>query len=157
MTAHFSLAECESHRLCTKHGFPIVKNRIPRVATVANPISSVAEWMIGCELLETARAQLGSPITISCGYRCPELNRLAGGAPNSQHLGYSVRNRQVIQSIALDLQTATEAELDRLYAILQTLPHDQLIMEDRRQGRDWIHWSYNLYAPNRSQAFTLNV
>lgn len=157
MTPHFTLSECESHALCLRHVYPIVDNRLPRIKSPTTQIATIAEWRAGCEILEQARAKLGHSITVSCGYRSPRLNQLAGGAMHSQHMGYRRLDVRVVQSVAFDLQVPTEPLLDHLYAILQTLPHDQLIMEDRRQGRDWIHWSWNPYAPNRAQAFTLNV
>lgn len=36
--------------------------------------------------LEILRAQLGKPISIVSGYRCPVHNAQVGGAKNSQHL-----------------------------------------------------------------------
>lgn len=36
--------------------------------------------------LEEIRELLGRPVHISSGYRCPELNKAIGGAPNSQHM-----------------------------------------------------------------------
>jgi len=35
--------------------------------------------------LEKLRHLIGLPIQVSSGYRCPEWNRLCGGAPESQH------------------------------------------------------------------------
>ena len=161
MTTHFTLAECESHLKCEQHNFAIALNKIPKVKTPTGCISTVEEWRMGCEILEVARDRLSEPITVSCGYRCPDLNLLCGGEPTSQHQGFRrVRNNgsvAVIQSVAFDLQTGTEAALIRLYEILAHLPFDQLIMEDRKQGKDWIHWSYNPYHNNRKQALTLNV
>lgn len=39
-----------------------------------------------CAILEIVRAEYGQPITISSGYRCPSVNRAAGGVPSSFHL-----------------------------------------------------------------------
>ena len=36
--------------------------------------------------LQSMRDEVGAPITINSGYRCPEHNRQVGGASNSQHL-----------------------------------------------------------------------
>jgi len=36
--------------------------------------------------LQAMRDELGNPIVINSGYRCPEHNRAVGGATNSQHL-----------------------------------------------------------------------
>jgi len=161
MTEHFTLAEIESHRLCEKHNFPVALNKIPTVKTPTGFISTLAEWTSACQILEIARDRLSESITVSCGFRCPALNKLAGGEFNSQHQGF--RNTKdnlsilTVQSVAFDLQTKDEAGLDRLYELLSHLPHDQLIMEDRAKGKDWIHWSWNPYHTNRSQKLHLNV
>lgn len=162
MTEHFTLADCESHLLCQRKNFAIALNKIPAVKTPTGTISTFMEWASACEILELARDRLTEPIIVSCGYRCPDLNLLAGGEPTSQHQGFRrIRGGNgstlIIQSVAFDLQTKETAGLARLYEILAKLPHDQLIMEDRKQGKDWIHWSWNPYHNNRSQKFTLNV
>lgn len=36
--------------------------------------------------LEKLRTELGRPITINSGYRCPMINKLVGGEPNSFHM-----------------------------------------------------------------------
>jgi len=161
MTTHFSLAEVESHRLCERHGIPIAENKIPVLKGPGIVIATQQEWLLGCELLEQARSKLGQPITISCGYRAPKLNSLCGGAAGSQHQGCrrvrgAAGSIEIIQSVAFDLQTPQEADLLRLFEILLTLPHDQLILEDRTRGKDWVHWSWNPFAPNRGQNFILN-
>ena len=38
------------------------------------------------KVLDPLREALGEPIRITSGYRSPELNRLVGGVPTSQHL-----------------------------------------------------------------------
>ena len=38
------------------------------------------------EKLETLRTQLGLPIFVASGYRCPAHNKAVGGVSNSQHL-----------------------------------------------------------------------
>ena len=37
-------------------------------------------------VLDPVRERWGVPIYVNSGYRCPELNKLVGGAPNSYHL-----------------------------------------------------------------------
>ena len=38
------------------------------------------------EKLDELRANIGHPIYVSSGYRCPHHNRVVGGVPNSQHV-----------------------------------------------------------------------
>ena len=36
-------------------------------------------------VLDPLREAWGGPIRVNSGYRCPELNRIVGGTPTSQH------------------------------------------------------------------------
>lgn len=76
-------------------------------------------------VLDPAREKLGQPVFVNSGYRCPELNRKVGGVSNSYHL----------QGRAADLDTRS-GDNRRLFAILESLPHTELIWE---QGGKWIH------------------
>ena len=38
------------------------------------------------KVLDPVRERWGVPIYVNSGYRCPELNKLVGGAPGSYHL-----------------------------------------------------------------------
>jgi len=38
------------------------------------------------EVLQPIRNKYGRAITVNSGYRCPELNKLVGGVPTSQHV-----------------------------------------------------------------------
>lgn len=77
-------------------------------------------------VLDPARNLLGSPIYVNSGYRCDRLNKAVGGVPKSYHrLGR-----------AADITTGTAEGNRRLWKILKTLPHTELIWE---RGGAWIH------------------
>lgn len=81
-------------------------------------------------LLDPIRELYGKPITISSGYRCPELNKAVGGVPTSDHQnGYSAD---------LDLGGATENK--PLFDLIKDsgLEFDQLIWENKGA---WVHVS----------------
>ncbi len=80
-------------------------------------------------VLDPARRQLGKPVYVNSGYRCPELNRAVGGVPRSFHL----------QGRAADLNTGSLEGNRHLWQILQRLPHVELIWEG---GGTWIHVAY---------------
>ena len=93
-------------------------------------------------VLLPARIRLGLPIAVSSGYRCPRLNAAVGGVPNSQHL----------QGLAADLLVLTAPPLRhrhnlRLFAILRTLPVDQLIAEHLHPDHPALGWLHVSIAP----------
>ena len=94
-------------------------------------------------VLQPAREQLGRPIRVNSGYRCPILNQLVKGAPHSQHT----------MGQAADI---TSDDNSRLLQILQQLPFDQLIAyRDKRHDSRilWIHVSFSA-SRQRGLAFS---
>ena len=109
-----------------------IKN-IPTDAVVGS-LSDLIE-----NVLDPAREKLGKPITVNSGYRCPELNRVVKGAPNSQH----------VKGEAADLTTGSREDNKCLYEIIRDhLDYDQLINE---QDYAWIHVSYRKIGNRKQQ------
>ena len=89
------------------------------------------------EVLDPLREAYGRPIRVNSGYRCPRLNTLVGGAPNSQHM----------RGEAADIQpvVGNEADLPELARILiENGKFDQLILYPT-----FIHVSYISTEKNR--------
>ena len=80
-------------------------------------------------VLDPARDALGAPVIVNSGYRCESLNRAVGGVARSYHLA----------GRAADLTTGSADGNRRLFAILKSLPHVELIWE---RGGAWIHVAY---------------
>lgn len=90
-------------------------------------------------LLEPVRAILGTPLIITSGYRCPDLNEQVGGSKKSQHL-----NGSAVDFIIKDKKLSLENVFTKLKDSSPFLHYGQLILE-----RNWIHLS--LGVPFRDQ------
>ena len=82
-------------------------------------------------VLDPLRDAWGGPIHVNSGYRCPELNKIVGGTPTSQHQ----------RGEAADITVGTPARNRRLLALIKRLDLlvDQCIDE---KGCRWIHVSH---------------
>ncbi len=130
LTPHFSLSEMIFSQTATRND---IDN------TPAQPI--IDNLRLLCATLERVRALSDSPVIISSGYRSESVNRLIGGAANSQHLKGLAADFKVIGS--------TPRETVRLISS-SSIEFDQLILEFDR----WVHLSVTHDTPRR-QVLTL--
>ena len=78
-----------------------------------------------------------SPLIINSGYRSPEVNRLAGGAPTSNH----------VTGCAVDIHVDGMEQLIRYATILLDLSDesqedfDELLLERSPKGGYWLHFA----------------
>lgn len=113
---HFTIRELTNSATATRLG----------IDNTPTPQAIDAMHRLINDVLEPARTQLGIPIYVNSGYRSPALNAAVGGVKRSYHL----------LGRAADLTTGSSAGNRRLYEILRTLPHRELIWE---RGGLWIH------------------
>ena len=135
-----SLLQKQKHQPCLLCATLIIKSlkTPPRPgetgSTTASPRWRMVTILVEM-LLDPLRRVWGSPIVISSGYRCPELNILIGGAKHSHHL----------LGCAADLIAGSPDDHRRLFRLIQEthelcgLEFTQLILEP---GARWIHISY---------------
>lgn len=100
-------------------------------------------------VLDPLREAWGKPITVTSGFRCPELNRAVGGSATSDHL----------KGRAADITAGSRAQNKELFLLVQKLglPFYQLIFEKGtvKEGPDWVHVSYRAEGQNRRQILYL--
>ena len=88
------------------------------------------------ELLQPLRNELDMPIIITSGYRSTELNRIIGGASNSQHC----------KGEAVDIECIGMNNLELAEYIVRNYDFDQLILEFYNPSEGpysgWVHVSY---------------
>ena len=105
----------------------------------------IIRLMMLCEqVLEPLRLHCGI-ITITSGYRCPQLNLAVHGVPGSQHtLGE-----------AADIFIPNEEILAKYRKFIESsCTFDQLILEPRGTSpgnHRWLHVSYTMRRKNRQQ------
>ena len=122
LSNNFTLEELCASATAKQHK---VQN-VPNKQTIEN---------LGClvqNLLQPLRDKLTRPIIVTSGYRSPELNKLVGGASNSQHvLGQAVD----IQVSGMSPRTLAE------FVTRTGLTFDQMIVEEVG-NTSWLHLSY---------------
>lgn len=130
---YFTIAELSHSATAAQHH---IDNSPPSAAVSA--LKTLTELV-----LDPLREAWGRPIYVNSGYRCPELNRMVGGATHSQHL----------LGQAADVTAGSTQANTRLWQLLQRLhlPVDQAIGE---KHFTWLHISCG--PRNRRSYFTID-
>lgn len=98
--------------------------------------------LLAVNVLQPIRDEFG-PLIINCGYRCPKLNRVVGGAFNSEH----------VTGNAADIDSNNNGEIFKW--IRENLTFRQLIWENGDdENPAWIHVSFN-HNDNKKQVLRL--
>lgn len=117
---YFTFTEMERSNTAVRHA---IDNTAPEEArkNMAALVDTV---------LDPVREAWGKPITVTSGYRCPELNRIVGGSKTSHHM----------RGMAADITTGNRVENRRLFQLIQDIgvPFTQLIDEN---NFSWVHVS----------------
>ena len=135
LSEHFTLGELTK----TKH--QTADGNIPSRVVIENLIR-VCGW------LEGLRGRWNEPIVINSGYRSPEVNRLAGGAANSNHL----------TGCAVDIRCAGKEQMIRYASILLDIADeskrefDELLLE-QHGSTVWLHFAVRPKDNRRRIAF----
>lgn len=133
---HFNLSEFFQSSTAAKNG---IKNEpsSDEKATIVRNINLLVD-----NVLDPVRDMVNTPIIITSGYRCPQVNRLVGGVDNSQHISGCAADFHV--------QGFTPSMMYEVFLyIFNTLEYDQLIYY---RSKNIIHVSYVENCP-RCEAF----
>ena len=126
---HFTISEMLKSDTAVKHK---LWNGAPQEAE--ENLRSLVE-----QVLDPLREAYGRPVHVNSGYRCPRLNRLVGGSPNSQHMRGEAADISPVVGNEADLP-----ELARL--LIDNGKFDQLILYPT-----FIHVSWKRLGWNRRQ------
>ena len=130
LSEHFTLGEL------TKTSFKTEDGNIPSRVVIENLRNLCENWLEDLRYSYNTLYHKGGVI-INSGYRSPEVNRLAGGAPTSNHL----------TGCAVDIHVAGFEQAIRYAAILLDISEgtkrdfDELYIERNSAGRYWIHFA----------------
>lgn len=106
-------------------------------------------------ILDPLRMDMGYPIQVNSGYRCPALNEVLEGSKNSQHMKGMAADITLIPR-EKSIWNGKQLNQQAFEYIRDNFVFDQLIIygEGNDKGR-FIHVSYNSNGKNRKQ--TLNL
>lgn len=133
---NFKLSEFFASSTADKNG---IKNKpgLDEKATVERNINSLVD-----NVLDPIRDELCTPVIITSGYRCPQVNKLVGGVNNSQHMSGCAADFHV--------QGFTSSMMRNVFLyIYDNMDFDQLIYY---RNKNIIHVSY-VENSNRHEAF----
>ena len=132
LSKHFTLEEFEKSQTATR------KNIINKAGS--GEIKNLGDLCY--EVLEPVRVKFDKPVTITSGYRSPELSEAIGSKSTSQHC----------KGEAVDMEVIGVSNLQVALWIQNNLDFDQLILEfwTGEANSGWIHCSY-AEGSNRKQ------
>lgn len=133
---HFNLSEFFRSSTAAKNGIKNEPSADER-ATIVRNINLLVD-----NVLDPVRDKFCTPVIITSGYRCPQVNKLVGGVANSQHMSGCAAD--------FHIQGFTSSMMYQVFLyIFNTLEFDQLIYY---RGKNFIHVSY-VENCNRHEAF----
>ena len=144
LSEHFTLGE-----VC-KTNHKTADGNIPSRVAIENLKNICENWLEDLRYSTNALySGKDKPIIINSGYRSPEVNKLVGGSPTSNHLtgcAVDIRCEGIEQALRyantlLDIADGTKRDFD------------ELLIERSKQGRYWIHFAVRPKENRRKISF----
>lgn len=144
LSEHFTLGE-----VC-KTNHKTADGNIPSRVAIENLKNICENWLEDLRYSTNALySGKDKPISINSGYRSPEVNKLVGGSPTSNHLtgcAVDIRCEGIEQALRyantlLDIADGTKRDFD------------ELLIERNKQGRFWIHFAVRPKENRRKISF----
>ena len=138
LSKHFTLEEFEKSQTATRKG---ITNKAG-----SGEIKNLGDLCY--EILEPVRAKFDKPVTITSGYRSPQLSEAIGSKSTSQHCTGN----------AVDFEIAGVSNLAIALWISNHCNFDQLLLEyyTGEPSSGWCHVSYDSEKNNRKQVLTFD-
>lgn len=111
------------------------KAKSAQIPNVPNETQLEAMQLVAEKLFEPLREWYGKPITINSFFRNPTVNKLVGGAKNSNHM----------RGEAIDISAGSQVENKKLFDWCKSnfTEFNELIWEyGSAVGPDWVHISF---------------
>lgn len=124
------------------------KAKSAQIPNVPNETQLEAMQLVAEKLFEPLREWYGKPITINSFFRNPTVNKLVGGAKNSNHM----------RGEAIDISAGSQVENKKLFDWCKAnfKDFDELIWEyGSAAGPDWVHISFKRLG-NRKRIIYIN-
>ena len=157
LSEHFVLGELTKTKYKTNDGnipshvaIENLKRLCPWLEELRFRYNRLYVWSEECGVIsENSPDEESEPIIINSGYRSPEVNRLAGGAANSNHLtGCAVD----IRAYGIE-QAMRYAVILMDYADDSNLDFDEILIEKNSKGSIWLHFAVRPKDNRRRIAF----
>ena len=146
LSEHFTLGE-----VC-KTSHKTADGNIPSRVAIENLKNICENWLEDLRYSTNALySGKDQPIILNSGYRSPEVNKLVGGSPSSNHLtgcAVDIRCEGIEQALRyantlLDIADGTKRDFD------------ELLIERNKQGRYWIHFAVRPKENRRKISFII--